>query len=216
MLNLISLRNKFMNQLIVVPRIVNTVGDWYQFPLGIAYISSSWRKTGFNLFTANLNNLEGDAYSILKGLIEDHDIRIVLTGGLTGQYGAIKAILSNAKKINKDMITVVGGGIITSAPEHAMQALEFADYGIIGEGEIITSELCTALENGADIRTVAGVVYKSATGYVRTSIQVAPVHLDQLPFPDYKSFGLEQLLKSVPNVIGMCEYNTLPIITSRS
>ena len=46
---------KRLNHLVVVPRIVNTVGDLYQFPLGIAYISASLKSAGFAVFTLNLN-----------------------------------------------------------------------------------------------------------------------------------------------------------------
>lgn len=32
-----------MNYLLVMPRFVDTVGEWYQFPLGIPYVSSSMK-----------------------------------------------------------------------------------------------------------------------------------------------------------------------------
>ena len=205
-----------MNLLIVVPRIVNRVGDWYQFPMGIAYVSASMRKEGFTLFKLNLNNIDGYIYDILNDVIERNNIDIILTGGLTGQYGAIREIIEDAKRIRKNIKTIIGGGIITSAPEEAMQALEFADYGVIGEGEIISCELCYALENNIDVAMVPGVIYRSNGSYVRSKGNVTSVNIEEIPFPDYEEFGFNKLLSSIPNQIGMCEYNTLPIITSRS
>lgn len=205
-----------MNLLIVVPRIVNRVGDWYQFPMGIAYISSSLHKEGFHLFKLNLNSIDGNVYDILKDIIERNNIDIVLTGGLTGQYGAIREIIESAKRIKKEIKTITGGGIITSAPEEAMQALEYADYGVIGEGEIVSCQLCHAIESGKDTSAIPGIIYKSNDTFVRSTGIVSSVNIEDIPFPDYEGFGFDKLLCSIPNQIGMCEYNTLPIITSRS
>ncbi len=46
-----------MNYLIVVPRMVNNKGDFYQFPQGLAYISAAMKYAGFNVFKLNLNHL---------------------------------------------------------------------------------------------------------------------------------------------------------------
>ncbi|MDI6839404.1 MAG: hypothetical protein QMD71_00885 [bacterium] len=45
-----------LNFLLVMPRLVQSVGDGYVFPLGIAYVSSSMKKAGFNVLTLNLNH----------------------------------------------------------------------------------------------------------------------------------------------------------------
>lgn len=205
-----------MKQLIVVPRIINQMGEWYQFPLGIAYVSASMKAAGLRVHTLNLNQIPGSVSDIVKDAVRKHGINIVSTGGLTGQYGAIREVLQSAKNAKSGMITIAGGGIITSAPEDAMEALTFADYGVIGEGEIISCDLHRALERGTDIAEVAGVVYRNGDSWVRTLKKPVPVDLDSVPFPDYDGFGLEELLTSVPNIVGMSEYNTLPIITSRS
>ncbi|MBN2451169.1 MAG: radical SAM protein [Lentisphaeria bacterium] len=205
-----------MNILVVVPRIVNKIGDWYPFPLGIAYISASLKQQGFPVFTLNLNSVEGTVPDLLQAAIEAHGIGLVATGGLTGQYGSIREILETAKRIRPSLITVCGGGMITSAPEHAMEALAWADYGVIGEGELICNSLCSCLAAGKDIRHVAGVVYRDGTRFRQTSGTPAPVDLAGLPFPDYEGLGFADLSQSVPNIWGLCEYNTLPIVTSRS
>jgi len=42
-----------------------------------------------------------------------------------------------------------------------MEALEYVDIGVIGEGEITSIELCRTLENGGDLSTVAGLIFKA-------------------------------------------------------
>lgn len=206
-----------MNHLIVMPRIVSKIGEWYQFPLGIAYISAALKKEGFSVFTLNLNNEHGAVIDILRERIGALDIKTVSTGGVTGQYGAIREVLEGAKQIDPNIVTVAGGGLISSAPEDAMMALECADYGVIGEGEIISCQLFHAIEEGSGVLGIPGLVYRLANGsYARTLGKPAPVNLAEVPFPDYHGFGFAKLLESVPNIIGMSEYNTLPIITGRS
>ncbi len=205
-----------MNHLIVMPRIVSKIGEWYQFPLGIAYISAALKKAGFKVHTLNLNNEIGSVTDILRESIHNLDIDTVSTGGVTGQYGAIREVLESAKQIKPEIITIAGGGIISSAPEDAMAALECTDFGVIGEGEMIICELCAALENSTDPRRIPGIVYRAETGYSQTLGTPAPVILEEVPFPDYHGFSFHKLLESVPNIIGMSEYNTLPIVTGRS
>lgn len=205
-----------MNQLLVMPRFVSEVGEWYTFPLGLAYVSASLKKEGFNIHTLNLNNVEGSVKDILKHEIEEKNIDIVATGGLTSQYDLIRPIIQTAKGIKKDIITIVGGGIITSAPEVAMEALEFADYGVIGEGEITSCELTYALENNGDVEEVDGIIYKKDDGYHVTRPRHEIQDLDSIPFPDYKGFGLGKIIDSVPSFIGINEKNTVTMISSRS
>ena len=62
--------NKKLNFLIVMPRLVQKTDDGYVFPLGIAYVSSSLKKAGFNVFTLNLNHHEGEVFDIIKNLFK--------------------------------------------------------------------------------------------------------------------------------------------------
>lgn len=59
-----------MNQLLVMPRIVSEVEEWYTFPLGIPYVSASLKEKGFNIYTLNLNHIEGSVEGILRSEIK--------------------------------------------------------------------------------------------------------------------------------------------------
>ncbi len=205
-----------MNHLLVVPRIVSRIGEWYQFPLGIAYISAVLKKAGFKVYTLNLNNEEGIVKEILQEKINTYSIDTISTGGVTGQYGAVREVVECAKQIKPGIISIVGGGLISSAPEHAMEAVEYADFGVIGEGENIICELCKALEEKTDPTIIPGIVFQRDNKFQQSIGKPAAVILDEIPFPDYNGFGFKELLSTIPNTIGMSEYNTLPIITGRS
>lgn len=132
------------------------------------------------------------------------------------QYNAIKEILITAKKIKADIITIVGGGIITSAPEPAMRVLEVADYGIIGEGEITTCDLCRTIENKTNIENVNGIIYSKAGSWYKTNKRKEIEDLDSVAFPDYDGFGFEKIMGMVASLQGINETNAITMSSSRS
>lgn len=205
-----------MNYLLVMPRFVDTVGEWYHFPLGIPYVSSSMKQSGLRVFTLNMNSREGVTREIIAEEIRAHSIDVVLTGGLSFQYPAIREILQAAKELNPRIVTVAGGGIITSAPVAGMEVLEFADYGIVGEGEEMTPALCHALERGEDVMAVEGIVYRDDGVWMRTKARKEVADLDAIPFPDYDGFDFSKIAAMVPSLLGMNEDHAITMTTSRS
>lgn len=118
---------KKLNYLLVMPRLLQNIGDGYSFPLGIAYISSSMKEAGYNVTTINLNHRNGDVYEIIEKEIEENKIDVVATGGLSFQYNMVRQVIEAAKQVNSEILTIVGGGIISGDPEPAMIALEYAE-----------------------------------------------------------------------------------------
>lgn len=98
-----------MNFLLIMPRITSKVGDSYQFPLGLPYVSAVL-KDKFNIITCNLNHRYGTVEDVLAAEIEKHNIDVVMTGGLSFQFWPVYQIVQCAKKINKKLLTIVGGG----------------------------------------------------------------------------------------------------------
>lgn len=205
-----------MNYLLVMPRFVDRVGEWYNFPLGIPYVSASMKKAGFNVYTINLNDEEDSIYDVLKRKIEEDDIDVIATGGLSFQYNAIKSIIQTAKTIKSNIITIVGGGIITSAPEVAMDVLEFADFGVIGEGEITNCELCDAIQNNKNIENINGIIFKENGHYIKTNPREEIKDLDSIPYPDYKGFNFQKIVNTVASQQGINETNAITMLSSRS
>lgn len=206
-----------LNFLLVMPRLVQSIGDGYVFPLGIAYVSSSMKKAGFYVATLNLNHHEGDVFEIIKGMVEKHDIHVVATGGLSPQYHLVRSVIEAAKRVNEDIVTIVGGGIITSDPETAMEALESADFGVIGEGEATMCELGRCLEKGGDFSEVDGLIYKDGPGYRKTTPRADIEDIDAIPWPDYEGFDIEKYLE-VPSAgfAGLNKNRMICMLGSRS
>lgn len=208
--------SKGLNYLIVMPRLVQNIGDGYSFPLGLPYISSTMKKQGHSVKTLNLNHHEGNVLDIIQKEIIDNKIDVLATGGLSFQYTTIKEVVDAAKKADKRIKTIVGGGIITADPEPSMNALENVDYGVFGEGEKTICELCDALEKKGDISKVDGLIYKNGGRYNKTNIRKEIEDIDSIPWPDYEGFEFEKFLLTSPSISGINKKNTAFMIASRS
>lgn len=185
-----------MKTLLVIPKYYDTEsgGRFYEMPLGIAYINAALRKANVDLECLKMNHIENkDIYEELKQVIITKNIGIILCGTITPFFPIIKKIFAAAKEANPDIITVAGGGAVTSEPLVFAEA-SGVDYGIIGEGEISDVELVQTLVNGGDVSKVKGIVYKTENGYKLTEPREVIEDLDTIEFPCYEGFDVEKYL----------------------
>ncbi len=183
-----------MKILIVMPKFVNKPTDYYIFPLGLMYISAVLKKAGYSVECLNLNEYDAPPAKLIPQEIIDKGIDVVCTGGLSAHYSKVKEILDIAKKAKPEIITIVGGGLISSEPELIMKSSN-PTFGVIGEGEGTIVELIYALSTGDSYSNIKGLIYKEANGWVVTTFPRPPLEdIDSLPYPDYEGFGIEEYL----------------------
>ncbi len=208
-----------LNVLYVIPR-YRTYGmeGHYVMPMGILYVSAYVKRSGVaNVHTLNLNHVEGAEYDILNSCIKDNNIDMFCIGGLSGEYSDLERIISYADKIDPDVVTVVGGGIMTADPEVTMKAMPEVDFGIIGEGEQTSVELIEAVASGGDVSAVDGLIYRDADGLKITGRREEIFDLDSLPFPDYEGFNYAEYLEKNPDLSDEGKkYSQVSVIGGRS
>lgn len=202
-----------MNYLMVLPRLTNKPGDFYFFPLGVIYVTASLKKAGKNVVTLNLNQTDRPDSDVISETIKEHEIDVVLTGALSASYNRVKDIILAAKNAKEDIITVVGGGLISSEPYVVIEGLG-ADIGVIGEGEITVCELADALEKNLDLAGVNGLIYREHSQLQLTKPRKEISDLSSLPWPDYEGFGFSDYLDTISRIPGYNRYVTM--ISSRS
>jgi len=211
MIKLPDKKAKKLNYLLVMPRLWHRDPELYGFQIGFAYISSALKSSGRNVFTLNLQN-KVNPYDLLKSVIINKKINVLMVGGVSNLIFEIKEIIENAKKVKPNIITVVGGVIVSSDPIPAMIALENADYGVIGEGEITVNALAYNLEKFSSAADVNGVICYRDNGWVVNSNYTWVPDLDILPFPDYEGFEYEKYLPdknhtAIISTSRVCPYN---------
>jgi len=210
-----------MNILLIVPRFRDTYGEYYEFPLGLACISSILKHHSYNVSALNLNhfNSSEDEKQIQKA-ITDNNAKIVATGGLSAHYHKIDKIFNIVKNIDENLITILGGGILSSEPNLIYKALKI-DYGVLNEGELTIIELVDAIINNKEIEKVNGIIYEKDSSIKITPPRDSIDDLDSLPFPDYDAFDVEHYLDmQMPNdnyyMYPFDKPRALPVITTRS
>ena len=180
------------NFLLVVPRFAR-VGGFYNFPLGLAYISSSLKSNGFNVHCLNLCHSDEPLEIIIGKWIKEKNIDVLGTGGMSQNWDVISAVLNAAKSVKPDIITVVGGAIVVSDPELALKTMK-VDFGVLGEGELTMTELAGYLCRNEDPKNIDGIAYldKDKNKVIVNRNRARINNLDELPFPDYENFGFDQ------------------------
>lgn len=198
--------------LLVMPAVPYTLYDWPIPPVGILYVSSYMKKMGLSVHCLNLGVCSKDPMDALRQVIQDKQIDIVATGDLVVNYDIVKEIVDCAKAVSENIITIIGGGLVTHSPEEAMQLIPNADYGVIGEGELTDSELVLALEEQQNIEQVKGIIYRNGANLCRTLPREPIEDLDTLPWPDYEGFDYFEIVRRHLGDNNM----TAPLTTSRS
>ncbi|GAB6052365.1 hypothetical protein JCM17960_11850 [Magnetospira thiophila] len=171
-------------------------GRSYNFPLGIAYISSSLKAAGHEVHCINMNHQAEGATGFVREAVKRLDPDLIATGGLSSHILRVKEILAAAKAEKPGIITVGGGGLVTAAPDWVATKLPM-DIGVIGEGEETMVELARILEARDDIGQVNGIVWAGPDGRaVRTPERKPNKELGQLPWPDLEGFEVEKLVEA--------------------
>mgnify|MGYP001213392408 CR=1 FL=1 len=167
--------------------------DLFCMPLGMPYINGALKKAGYNVHCINMQYVKGSLYEELSSAIHKYNIDAVLCGGLTIEYKTIKKVFEACRKAKPDIITVGGGGGFSSEPIIFSELLE-VDFAVIGEGEMTSCELADALNSHKDFTKIKGLVYKTENGYKMTEARSVLENPDELPFPDYDGFSIEEYL----------------------
>ena len=211
-----------MEILIVVPKynLSKKKCYTYNFPVGLAYISSVLKKEKYNIDCVNLNHYDGTIEELMNKILNKKKYDFVLTGGNAFMFSVIQSISYSTHNHKSRPKVILGGPIITSEPELMLNELK-PNFAVIGEGEITIIELLKNIKNKKNLKEVNGIIYKDKKGdIIKTKPRMPIKDIDSLPLPDYEgmSFG-KQLGHMHPNDY-ICNHQldyprTLFLLTSR-
>ncbi|OGR04422.1 MAG: hypothetical protein A2284_09525 [Deltaproteobacteria bacterium RIFOXYA12_FULL_61_11] len=116
--------------------------------------------------------------------------RVVAIGGMTYQFAAAQRIAAFVKAEFPQVVTVLGGWHVTGAVEEGPPGEEFGDFDflIYGQGETTLTELCDALEGGAeDFSGIPGLFFRAEGTFVKNAWRT-PNDLDTLALPQRDAY----------------------------
>lgn len=181
---------------IIVPR-YNPYREksYYEFPLGLAYISACLKQANYAVDVLNLNHYEASQLDLIGHKMTVNNYRYVLTGGLSAHYKQLKGIVDDIRNSDPNAIVVTGGGVMTATPKLMYDYIR-PDYMVLGEGEITIVKLIDELNKGGEnLKYVEGIGYRNISGeLIITPQRELIMDLDSLPYPDLKGFEFETYL----------------------
>ena len=110
------------------------------FPSGLAYLASSLKQAGHEVFGCNPNNIVGyvNGQAMLKAVIPQSIVQtkpdIIGLGGICTDYPFLNDAIGIIRSISPNVPIVLGGQIVTNDAEDVFNLLK-PDYAISGEGE---------------------------------------------------------------------------------
>lgn len=169
--------------------VVEIAGKW--IPLYLVYVAGSLREAGFEVIiydamTKDVGHDEVEAE--VRRVKPDYFALSSITCTIPDAVECVKRV----KKINKKIVTIMGGIHPTFMPEEVFELCPELDYIVRGEAEKTIPEFFKALEDKSDLHAVQGIAFREGTNgtakVVRTPDRplMTPKELDRLP----KAFDL--------------------------
>lgn len=189
-------------------------GNWT--PSWVAYIGGALKQAGFNqvkFVDAMADDLPDET---IEEIIRKNQPDVVMTTNITPSIFKAQDIMKTAKKVNKNIRTIMGGihstfmypQVLTEAPE--------TDYVIRGEGEEVAVNLMKSIAAGTDKEDraeITGIAYLDDEGKVfATAAHPVIEDLDTLS-PDWSLYDWDKYIYTplncrlaVPNFARGCPF----------
>ncbi|MFC1553543.1 B12-binding domain-containing radical SAM protein [candidate division KSB1 bacterium] len=139
-------------------------------------------KTGFNNYLNNLNNLSGEIWNEIRTIILEWEPAVIGISAKSQNFTSACNIAKLAKKIDKNIIVIVGGPHPSMVGEDVLKCPDI-DIGVKGEGEITIVELLNALEAKRGLEDISGIVYRKEKEIFDNKPRDFISDLDKLSFP---------------------------------
>ncbi len=172
-----------MKVLLVTPPyhcgVLESAGVW--LPLSFVYIAGSLREAGHEVKIYDAMSKFHDIEDI-KETIKAFQPDVVGTGAFTATVLAAIETLEAAKKVDKSIITILGGVHPTFCWQEILENdNDKVDYIIRGEGELTFKELLDYLIKGKDLKEVSGLAFEQNGEIICTPDRPFIEDLDSIP-----------------------------------
>ncbi len=121
----------------------------------------------------------------LEKYLESSNPSMVLTSGFTCNAYSCARTCELAKKVNEEIITIVGGIHFSFVPDESLDNFPEIDFIVRGEGELTLVDLIKKLNEGKKPGSVKGISFKHKEKNIHNSPRALIKNLDTLPYPAY-------------------------------
>lgn len=170
--------------------------DYNIFPLGIGYLASILKRDGHDVETLCMDLYHHTEEQLIEHL-KKNTYDVVGTGFMAARYKeTILPLCRIINKYKKNAKLILGGHCPSAIPEYILKKTQ-CDGVVIGEGENVISDVYELTENNRIVHS--------------EQIQ----HLDDIPFPFWDCFPMDDYVNSMVYPSQKPEQKSLTMITSR-
>jgi len=196
-------------------------------PLGLMYLAAVLDKAGYivEILDAFITDFKpqkngdvvtvGMPFSQIEAEIRSRKPDIVgISGPFTSQIGNALHVSELAKKVNPDILTVVGGPHVSTVPEEFLEEAKTVDVVVIGEGEYAFFEVVEYFAGKKLLNDILGIAYRQNGHVILNGKRPFLENLDELPYPAYHLVDMEYYLT---NKMGYRSFQkrAISMVTSR-
>lgn len=173
--------------------LVDPVGASYGLSPALAYIGAFLKTKGVEIEGLDLNNLYVSvAEEVAQQKISEFQPDLIGYSVLYTNYRWLQKHLRLLRQFFSGTI-VVGGPQVIIEGKDIFNNMPEIDIACIGEGEYALWEIVQCIEKKESLINVKGIIFKSGEKLVETFARRPLENLDELPFPDFKIFGVKEL-----------------------
>ncbi|XHH07812.1 MAG: B12-binding domain-containing radical SAM protein [Candidatus Bathyarchaeia archaeon] len=197
-------------------------------PLGLMYLAAVLGKAGYTVeildaFMADCEPLKnGDAITVglpfnqIESEIRSRNPAIVgISGPFTSQIVNTLKVAEIAKKVNPNILTIVGGPHVSTVPKEFLEEAENVDIAVMGEGEYTLLEIAQYVEGKKLLAEILGIAYRHQGNVVVNDRRPFLENLDELPYPAYHLVDMEFYLSNKKIGYRSFQNRAISMITSR-
>ena len=161
-------------------------------PLGIAYLGAVAEKAGHHVTVIDCQ-AEKLTYETFRSRIAQTPSDVIGVTATTLLYKSAMKLISIAKEVQPNAVTMLGGSHVTFWDENALNEYPSLDIVVRREGEQTFVELLGNLEGKASLSNVLGITYRNGGKVARNPDRPFIADLDAIPFPAHHLLPLENL-----------------------
>ncbi len=159
-------------------------------PTNLALLAAYIRMSGHKPKIVDLD-IQGGTLEEIARLILANDPQVVGITCLTPRFPITIDIAAECKRINPDVIIVVGGPHVTGLPRFILKS-PVIDYAVVSEGEEAFLELINNLAANKPVEQIANLICRY-DGVVKINpVRPLIANLDTLPFPAWDLLMLDR------------------------
>lgn len=170
-------------------------------PLGLLYLASIANTRGHDVKVIDMRPKEEKPTEI-KRYINSFQPEVIGISGMTTDYPFCLELINESKKLNPNIITLMGGPHVTFTSIEVMERNKGVDIVVRGEGENTFLELLEAFSYSSSLHRVKGITFREKGKIISTKKRPPIKFINELKYPDR-------------NLVCLKDYTHISMITSR-